>query len=94
MRTLNAYSFLYQADKMMEINAREARQRFSELLDRAARGENVIVTRRGKPSVRLVAEPRLRSNQPLPDLTEFRASIKVCDSLTTTLLNERESTRY
>ena len=44
MRTLNAYSFLYQVDKMMEINAREARQRFSELLDLAARGEKLIVT--------------------------------------------------
>lgn len=78
----------------MEINVREARQRFSELLDLAARGETVIVTRRGKPSVRLVAEQPFRSDQPLPDLTEFRASIKVRESLTTALLDERERARY
>lgn len=78
----------------MEINAREARQRFSELLTLAERGEIVIVTRRGKPSVRLVAEQQFKSKQPLPDLTEFRASINVGGSLTTTLLDERESARY
>jgi prevent-host-death family protein len=78
----------------MEINAREARRRFSELLKLAECGETVIVTRRGKASVRLVAEQNLRAKQPLPDLTEFRASINPCDSLTATLLEERESARY
>ena len=78
----------------MEINAREARRRFSELLDLAARGESVTITRLGKPSVRLVAGQRSGPNSPLPDLTEFRASIKVRDSLTTTLLDEREGARY
>jgi prevent-host-death family protein len=78
----------------MKINVREARQRFSELLDLAVRGENVIVTRRGKPSVRLVAEQRFSPSSPLPDLTEFRASIKVHDSLTATLLEERDDARY
>ncbi len=78
----------------MEINAREARQRFSELLTLAERGETVIVTRRGKPSVRLVAEQRFKTEQPLPDLAEFRASISVQDSLTATLLDERDNARY
>ena len=78
----------------MEINAREARQRFSELLDLAERGENVIVTRRGKPAVRLVAEQQVEATQPLPDLTAFRASITVRESLTDTLLEERDNARY
>ena len=78
----------------MEINAREARQRFSELLDLAERGENVIVTRRGKPAVRLVAEQQVEATQPLPDLTAFRASITVHESLTDTLLEERDNARY
>ena len=47
----------------MEINVREARQRFSELLDLAERGENVIIIRRGKPSVRLVAAQWLKPQQ-------------------------------
>ncbi len=78
---------------MMEINAREAQQRFSELLTLAERVETVIITRRSKPSVRLVAEQRAKSEQPLPDLAEFRASISVQDSLTATLLDERDSAR-
>jgi prevent-host-death family protein len=34
---------------MAAISAREANQRFSDLLGRAARGESVIITRRGTP---------------------------------------------
>lgn len=78
----------------MEINAREARRRFSELLALAEQGETIIVTRRGKPAVRLVAERLFKPTQPLPDLTEFRASLNVRDSLTSTLLDEREKARY
>jgi len=44
----------------MEINARDARQRFSELLDLAESGEEVVVTRHGKPAVRPVAGCRAR----------------------------------
>jgi len=36
------------------ISAREANQRFSEILGHAADGEAVIITRRGKPVARLV----------------------------------------
>ena len=78
----------------MEINAREARQRFSELLTLAERGETVIVTRRGKPAVRLVADQKFNAQQPLPDLTEFRATIKVRGSLTEAVLDERDESRY
>lgn len=38
----------------MEIGSFEAKNRFSELLVRAERGEEVIVTRRGKPVARIV----------------------------------------
>lgn len=77
----------------MEINARDARQRFSELLDLAESGEAIIVTRHGKPAVRLVAERAGRVRQPLPDLTEFRDSIAMDGSLTRTLLDERRDER-
>ena len=36
------------------IGMREARNRFSELIERAARGEAIIITRRGKPVARLL----------------------------------------
>ena len=39
---------------MTEIGTFEAKNRLSELLDRAERGEEVIITRRGKPVAKLV----------------------------------------
>jgi len=44
------------------INAAEAKAHFSELLDRAARGEEIIVARSGKPVARLMplADPPKR----------------------------------
>lgn len=40
---------------MNAINVAEGKARFSELIARAEAGEEVIVSRRGKPVVRLVA---------------------------------------
>ena len=37
----------------MEVGVRELRENLSQWLDRAAAGEDVIVTERGKPKVRL-----------------------------------------
>lgn len=39
---------------MSTVSAREANQHFSKILDAAARGEAVTITRRGKPVARLV----------------------------------------
>ena len=39
----------------VEVGVRELRESLSEWLDRAAAGEDVIVTERGKPKVRLSA---------------------------------------
>lgn len=36
------------------ISAREANHKFSDILGRASRGENVIITRRGEPVAQLV----------------------------------------
>ena len=61
---------------METVTIREARRRLSKLVDAAERGEAVIITRRGKK----VACLRPVGDSPrkgLPDLTEFRASIKV-----------------
>lgn len=38
-------------------NVAEAKARLSELIERAARGEEVIIARNGKPQARLVALP-------------------------------------
>lgn len=46
---------------MAKVTAFEAKTRFGELLDRVANGEEVVITRHGKPVARLVPEgtPRL-----------------------------------
>jgi prevent-host-death family protein len=36
------------------VSAREANQHFSDILGRAAQGESVVITRRGKPVAQLV----------------------------------------
>ncbi len=40
---------------MSTVNIREARARLSRLVAQAERGEDVVIARRGKPAVRLVA---------------------------------------
>ena len=40
---------------MQEIGAFEAKNTFGSLLDRVARGEEIVITRHGKPVARLVA---------------------------------------
>ena len=41
---------------MITVGVSEARNQWSALLDRVERGEAVIITRRGKPIARLVAD--------------------------------------
>jgi prevent-host-death family protein len=45
---------------MIEVGTYEAKTRLSELIDRAEAGETVVITRHGKPVVRLVAEEEVR----------------------------------
>jgi len=61
---------------MDTVNMKEARQRLSELVRAAERGESVTITRRGKEVARIVPAEQ-KPLKPLPDLTEFRASIEV-----------------
>jgi prevent-host-death family protein len=41
---------------VLSIGAYDAKTRLSELLDRVARGEQIVITRHGKPVARLVPE--------------------------------------
>jgi len=56
----------------MDIGTKELRRRLSEILDRVARGERVIVHRRGRLAVTLA--PRASR---LPSLAAFRAGLRV-----------------
>lgn len=79
---------------MDTVNMKEARERLSELVRAAERGQSVTITRRGKEVARIVPPPQ-SPLKPLPDLSEFRASIKIKGrSLTDELLALRREERY
>jgi prevent-host-death family protein len=50
------------------IGAYDAKTRLSELLDRVAKGEQIVITRHGRPIARLVPEHK-------PDRTSARAAV-------------------
>ena len=79
---------------MDSINLKEARKHLSGLVDAAERGESVVITRRGKAVARLV--PAVRADGPaLPDLSEFRASIKLSgERLSRVVIAARARERY
>jgi prevent-host-death family protein len=58
---------------MKHVGIRQARQALPDLIDRAKAGEEVIITRQGRPVAKLVAAPKDR--KPLPSLTDFRGRI-------------------
>jgi antitoxin (DNA-binding transcriptional repressor) of toxin-antitoxin stability system len=58
-----------------KVSVREAREGLRRLLDQVQAGDEVVVLRRGVEVGRLVRPER--KTPPLPDLTGFRASIKI-----------------
>jgi prevent-host-death family protein len=65
---------------MITVTALEAKNRFGKLLDRVARGEEVVVTRHDKPVARMVpAEGRqLRAvRQAVAELKQLQGRIRV-----------------
>ncbi len=48
---------------MLEVGTYEAKTRFSELLEKVEAGETVVITRRGRPVARLVADEEIRRRQ-------------------------------
>ncbi len=59
----------------MEVNAKDAKNQISSLLDHIQKGEEIVIVRRGKKVARLA--PVSGTENRLPDLTRFRVSIKV-----------------
>ncbi|MGN6592899.1 MAG: type II toxin-antitoxin system Phd/YefM family antitoxin [Terriglobales bacterium] len=76
---------------MRRAGVREARQNLSKLLAEVAKGNEIIITDRGKDVARLGPPP---ARVPFPDLAEFRARMpKFYPPLTQTLIEEREEER-
>lgn len=59
----------------MDVGTKELRKHLSEVLDRVARGERILVHRRGRPAAALV--PLEARAKRLPSLAEFRARLQV-----------------
>ena len=77
----------------MEVSAKEARVRFSNLLKRAEKGEEILLVRRGKKVARLVSAKKVQ--KALPSLKEFRASIRIKGRpLSRTVVRGREEERF
>ncbi|MEA3411763.1 MAG: type II toxin-antitoxin system prevent-host-death family antitoxin [Pseudomonadota bacterium] len=76
---------------MLEINVKEARDRFRELLDLAEAGEDVVILRRGHPVARLI--PVEKPVKHLPSLETFREGIGPSGSPSSDLLREDRDAR-
>ena len=79
---------------MNRVNMREARRRFSDIVNAAERGKSTVITRRGREVARV--EPVGPSKgRALPDLSEFRASIRVKGKpLSQVVIDRRKEARY
>jgi prevent-host-death family protein len=76
-----------------KVSVREAREGLRRLLDQVQAGDEVVVLRRGVEVGRLV--PPERKPPPLPDLSLFRASIKIRGAaLSQSIREARRSSRY
>jgi prevent-host-death family protein len=58
---------------MKQVGIRQARQELPDLIDRAEAGEEVVITRQGRPVAKLIAAPKDR--KPLPSLADFRGRL-------------------
>jgi prevent-host-death family protein len=76
-----------------KVSVREAREGLGRLLDQVQAGDEVVVLRRGVEVGRLVRAER--KPPPLPDLSRFRASIKIRGpALSQGIREARRSSRY
>jgi prevent-host-death family protein len=79
---------------MLEIDLKELRTKLRLVIQQVEAGEEIRITRRGKEVARLVPPP-VQTPPPLPDLTEFRASIKLRgEGLSETVIKARREARY
>jgi prevent-host-death family protein len=66
------------AQSIISIGAYDAKTRLSELLDRVERGEQIVITRHGKPIARLIPEggyDRAAAVAAVEELTRFRKEL-------------------
>ncbi len=62
---------------MIRTNVKEARQKFSYLLDQVENGEEIIILRRGHVIAHIIPHTPNKKQKRLPTLKDFRNGIKV-----------------
>ncbi len=70
---------------MESVGAYEAKTHLPQLLDRVARGEEIQITRNGRPVARLVPEPAEQTtdiSSVIAEIREFRKGRKLGDEIT------------
>ena len=76
---------------MKHIGIKQARQELPDLIDRAEAGEEIVITRQGKPVAKLVAAPKTLKS--LPSLAQFRREISGTGTPAVQLLREERNVR-
>jgi prevent-host-death family protein len=71
--------------KVAQVSLYEAKTRLSRLVDRALRGDEIVITRHGRPVARLVPATRVRSPRRLGSL---RGKIRVAADFDAPLSDE------
>ncbi len=59
---------------MKHVGIKQARQELPDLVDRAEAGEEIVITRQGRPVAKITAMPR--SPRALPSLAQFRQALR------------------
>lgn len=78
---------------MRTLSVKEVREQLSEVIREAEAGGSVVITRYGTPIAQI--NPIAKERPKFPDMSAFRASIKVRGkSLTDTLRDLRNEERY
>jgi prevent-host-death family protein len=75
---------------MAKVTAFEAKTRFGELLERVARGEEVVITRHDKPVARLIPEGAQRLDEVRRSVQGLRDLQQQIRRRTRTKLSDRE----
>ena len=80
---------------MREVGAFEAKNRLGALLDRVERGEEIVITRRGKPAARLVPSgtgfDRTKARHAVAGLLEASRGVTLSGLKIKDLINEGRS---
>ena len=78
---------------MLTVTVVEAKAHLSELLDKVESGQEVVITRHGRPVVRLSAV--VKPKKPIRSLAEFRKRMPRLRKSSVTVLREmRDDERY